>query len=141
MVCYWQWIKRCLFTRRSNQIFNKIESSFCDYSDAYVLVTGNIAVAGADNNTKVPFKNCAPFRKCRTEINETFIDEVEHINIAMPMYNLIEYSDNYFDNSVSLWQFKRDEIEDVHLTVDGNHIPNNLSSLSIDQVLLRTEMA
>ena len=75
-----------------------LESSICDY----FLVTGNIAVAGAENNTKVAFKNCPPFRKCRTEINETFIDEVEHINITMPMYNLIEYSGNYSDTSGSL---------------------------------------
>ena len=47
----------------------------------------------------------------------------------MPMYNLIEYCDNYSDTSGSLWHFKRDEIEeDVDLTVDGNHIPNNSSS-------------
>ena len=106
-----------------------LESSLCDYSDAYVLVTGNIAIVWADNNTKVAFKNCASFRKCRREINETFVDDAEHINIAMPMYNLIEYSDNYSDTSGSLWQFKRDEIEgDVDLTVDDNHIPNNLSS-------------
>ena len=65
-----------------------LESSLCDYSDAYVLVTGNIVVAGANNNTKVAFKNRVSFTKCRAEINETFIDEVEHINIAMPMYNL-----------------------------------------------------
>ena len=102
-----------------------IESSLCDYSDAYILVTGNINVTGGDANTKVAFKNCAPFRKCRTEINETFIDEAEHINIAMPMYNLIEYSDNYSDTSGSLWQFKRDEIEDVDLVVNDNHISNN----------------
>ena len=38
-----------------------IESSHCDYSDAYVLVTGNITVANVDNNTKVVFENCAPF--------------------------------------------------------------------------------
>ena len=66
------------------------------------MVTGNIAVEGGNNNTKVAFKNCAPFRKCRTEINETFIDEAEHINTAMPMYNLTQYSDNYFDTSGSL---------------------------------------
>ena len=108
---------------------NSLESSICDYSDAYILVTGNIAVAGADDNTKVAFKNCSPFRKCRTEINETFIDETEHINIAMPMYNLIEYSDNYSDTSGSLWQFKRDEMEgNVDLSVDANNIPNNSSS-------------
>ena len=91
------------------------------------MVTGNIAVVGADSNTKVAFKNCAPFRKCRTEINETFIDEAEHINIAMPMYNLIEYGDNYSDTSGHLSHFKREEIEDVDLTAHGNHIPNNLS--------------
>ena len=48
----------------------------------------------------------------------------------MPMYNLIEYSDNYSDTSSSLWQFKRDGIGgDDDLTVDDNHIPNNLSSV------------
>ena len=47
----------------------------------------------------------------------------------MPMYNLIEYSNNYSDTSGSLWQFKRDEIEEyVNLTLDANHIPNNSSS-------------
>ena len=48
----------------------------------------------------------------------------------MPMYLLIEYSNNYSDTSGSLWQFKRDEIEDVDLTVDNNHIPNNSSSFN-----------
>ena len=114
-----------------------IESSLCDYSDAYILVTGNITVVGADDNTKVAFKNCAPFRKCRTEINETFIDEAEHINIAMPMYNLIVYTDNYSDTSGSLWGFKRDEIEgNVDLTVD-NHIPNNSTSFKYKSSIIR----
>ena len=54
----------------------------------------------------------------------------------MPMYNLIEYSDNYSDTSGSLWQFKRDEIEeDVDLTLDADHIPNNSYHLSINQFL------
>ena len=89
---------------------SSLESNLCDYSDAYILVAGNIIVAVGDANTKVAFKNCAPFRKCRTEINETFIDEAEHINITMTMYNFTGYSDNYSDTSGSLWQFKRDEI-------------------------------
>ena len=87
-----------------------IESSICDYSDAYILVTGNITATPNNAATQVVFKNCAPFGKCRTEINETFIDETDFINITMPMYNLIEYSDNYSDTSGSLWHFKRDEI-------------------------------
>ena len=84
-----------------------IESSLSDYSDAYILVKGNINSGG--NDTKATFKNCAPFRKHRAEINETFIDKAEHVNIVIPMYNLIEYSDNYSDTSGSLWHFNRDE--------------------------------
>ena len=108
---------------------SSLELSLCDYSDAYILVTGNITVTGDNANTKVAFKDCAPFKKCRTEINETFADDAQHINTAMPMYNLIEYSDNYSDTSGSSWQFKRDEIEgDVNLTVNAHYIPNNSSS-------------
>ena len=84
-----------------------IESSLCDYSDAYILVTGNIAAAG--NNpllrkqplaaaTQVAFKNWAPFKNWRTEISDTFVGYADFINIAMPIYNLIEYSDNYSDS-------------------------------------------
>ena len=99
---------------------SSLESRLCDYFDAYILVTGNITVTGGNDNTKVAFKNCAPFNKCRTGINETFIDDVDFINITIPMYNLIEYSDNYFDTSGNLWNFKRDEIErDVDLTIDN----------------------
>ena len=98
-----------------------IKSSLCDYSDAFILVTGNITVA-ANNNTDVAFKNCAPFSTCTTKIDDTFVDEANHIYIAMPMYNLIEYSDNYSDTSGSLWQFKRDEVpaNNADLTIDNS---------------------
>ena len=71
--------------------------------------------------TQVVFKNCALFKDCRTEINDTFVDYADFNNIAMPMYNLIEYSDNYSDTSGSLWNFKRDEIiNDEDVTNDDN---------------------
>ena len=60
---------------------SSLESSLCDQSDAYILVKGNIIVTGGNGNTKVAFKNCAPFEECRTEKNETFVDETEHFNI------------------------------------------------------------
>ena len=75
-----------------------IKSSLCDYSDAFILVTGNIAIA-AGNNTNVAFTNCAPFSTCKTVINDVYFDETNYIYIAMPMYNLIEYCDNYSDTS------------------------------------------
>ena len=84
-------------------------------------MTGNITATTNNAATQVVFKNCAPFEKCRTEINETFIDEATHINITMPMYNLIEYSDNYSGTSGSLWHFKRDEItNNADVTNDDN---------------------
>ena len=97
-------------------LMRSLESSLCDYSDAYILVTGNITVAGGNANKKVAFKNCAPFKERRTEINETLVDKTEYINIAMPMYNLTEYSNNYSDTSGSLSLFKRDElnIDDIN---------------------------
>ena len=53
---------------------NSLESSLCDYSDPYILVTENINVTDGNNNTIVAFKNCGPFKKCRTEVNEIFVD-------------------------------------------------------------------
>ena len=70
------------------------KSSLGDYSDAFILVTGNIAV-NANNNPDIAFKNCAPFSTCTTKINDEFVDEANHIYIAMHISILIEYSDNY----------------------------------------------
>ena len=95
-------------------------SSLCDYSDAYILVKGNISVnntgtatAPTHRNKKVIFKNCAPFTNCINKINNTQIDNAEYIDIVMPMYNLIEYSDNYLETSGSLWQYCK-EIQAVN---------------------------
>ena len=93
-----------------------LRSSLCDYSDAYILVKGNITVnntaadgAAANNtNKKVIFKNCAPFTNCISKINNTQIDNAEYIDIVMPMCNLIEYSDNYSRTSGSLWEYCKD---------------------------------
>ena len=66
-----------------------IKSSLCDYSDAFILVAGDITV-NADNTTDVAFNNYAPFSTCKTKINDVFLDEANHICIAMPMYNLMK---------------------------------------------------
>ena len=58
----------------------------------------------------------------------------------MPMYNSIQYSDNYFDTSESLWQFKGDEIAgDDDLTIDANHIPNNSPSFKYKSSFITDE--
>ena len=83
-----------------------LRSSLCDYIDGYLLAKGNVSVinteaagAAANNATKkVISKNCAPFTYCISKINNTQIFNAEFIDIVMPMYNLIEYSDNYSKN-------------------------------------------
>ena len=97
-----------------------IKSSLCDYSDAFILVTGNIAVT-AGNDTDVEFKNYLPFSIYTTKINDIFVNETNHIYIAMPKYNLIEYRDNYSDTSGTLWQFKRDEVPDNNFDLSINN--------------------
>ena len=81
-----------------------LKSSLCDYSDAYILLKGRITVTGVgddaaarqadERNKGVMLKNSAPFTNCKSEINNTEIENAKDIDIVMPMYNLIEYSDN-----------------------------------------------
>ena len=93
-----------------------LNSSLCDYSDAYIrikrtITVNNTAAADADansSNEKVIFKNCPPFTNCKSEINNTQVDIAKDIDIAMPMYNLQEYRDNYSKTSGSLWQYCKD---------------------------------
>ena len=99
-----------------------LRSNLCDYSDSYILVKGTITITGAggdaaarqadERDKGVTFKNCAPFTKCISRINNTDIDNAHDIDIVMPMYNLIEYSDNYSKTSASLWQYYKDDPND-----------------------------
>ena len=93
-----------------------LKSTLCDYRDAYILVKGTITVnntAAADaaaNNTnkKVISTNCPPFTNCISEINNTQIDRAKDLDIVMPMYNSMKYSDNYSKIPGSLWQYCKD---------------------------------
>ena len=95
-----------------------LKPNLCDYAEAYILVDGTIRAAAANANTRLALKNCAPFTKCNLEINDEHVDTAENLDIVMPMYNLIEYSDNYQDSSATLYQYKRDE------PPEGDPIPN-----------------
>ena len=93
-----------------------LKSSLTDHSDAYILVKGNItfnntSAADSDaNNTneKVIFKRCAPFTNFISEIINTEVDNAKDTNIVMPVYNSIEYSDDYSKTFASLWQYFKD---------------------------------
>ena len=96
-----------------------LRSNLCDYANAYILAKGTITINGAGNDhaakqaderdNSVTFKNCAPFTKCIGRINNTDIDNAQNIDIVMPMYNVIEYSDNYLKTSGSLYQYYKDQ--------------------------------
>ena len=105
-----------------------IKSNLCDYSDVYILVTGDITATGGGNKIKVAFKNGAAFTKCTTHKNDEHVDGAENLDNIMPMYNLIEFSDNYSDVSGSLWQFKRDESPVTNAGNPGNNSGDSSTS-------------
>ena len=98
------------------------KSSLCDYSDVHILVKGTITVVGAGatveasnterNDKQAIFKSWTSFTDCISKINNTQVDNVEDLDVVIPMYNLIKYSDNYSKTSGSLYQFWRDEPKD-----------------------------
>ena len=104
------------YTTRSDIKFKTtmLKPSLCDYADAYILLKGTITITGAgddaaagradERNKGVIFHNCVPFTKFISKINNTEIDNAQDIDIVMPMYNLIEYSNNYSKRSGSLWK-------------------------------------
>ena len=93
-----------------------LRSILCDHSDAYILVKGTLTVSNTETaaapnnrNKKVILKNHASFTDCMSEINNKEIDRAKHIDVVMPMYNLVEYSDNFSTKSGRLWQYYRAE--------------------------------
>ena len=111
-----------------------LKPNLCDYAEAYILVNGTIRATNALNATRLALKNCAPFIKCNLEINDEHIDTAENLDIVMPMYNLIEYSDNYQDSSATLYPYKRDEPPEADAV--ANLTDNNSSSFKYKFSLL-----
>ena len=108
-----------------------LRSDLCDYSDAYIVVKGDITLTKTNGrgiidirNRFLAFKNNAPFTNCISKINNVLIDNAEDLDVVMPMYNLIEYSKNYRKTTGSLWNYYRDELS--YDTNDNNNINKNV---------------
>ena len=101
-----------------------LKANLCDYAKAYILIDGTIRAAAGNANTRLALKNSAPFTKYNLEINDEHVDTAENLDITMPLYNLIEYSDDYQDSSGTLYQYKRDEPSEANaindLTADNS---------------------
>ena len=115
-------------------ILSVLKPNLCDYAEAYILIDGTIRAAAANANTRLALKNSAPFTKCNLEINDEHVDTAETLDITMPMYNFIEYSDNYQDSSATLYQYKRDEPPEANAVADLT--VNNSSSFKYKVSLL-----
>ena len=90
-----------------------LRSDLCDFSDAYIVVEGDITLEGDNNankrNKNLAFKNNAPFINCISKINSLKIDNAEDLDVVILMYNLLEYSKNYRKTTSSLRNYYRDE--------------------------------
>ena len=78
-----------------------LKSSLCNHSDAFILVKRTITVAEEtgvapnNDNKKVIFQNCLLFTNSISRINNMQVHDAHDIDVVVPMYSLIEYSDNY----------------------------------------------
>ena len=131
-----------------------LRSDLCDYSDAYIVVKGNIIVNKktfiADdieepNNTaaNLTATNNAndnlfdekswflkTFINCVLKINGVEIDNADDLDVVMSMQNLLEYSRTYRKTAGSLWNYYRDE---PNSGTDANNIAHSiLDSKSFD---------
>ena len=102
-----------------------LRSDWYDFTYVYIAVKGTITVTGTSNNSRknrpLSFKNNAPFIGCISKVINMLIDDAEELDVAMPMYNLIEYSKNYRKTKGSLWNSYIDELTDY---TNNNNFPN-----------------
>ena len=101
-----------------------LRSDLSDYSEAYVWVKGNVTANAnnynADNEINFAFKSNAPFLSCISKINGKLVENAEDLDVVMPMYNLLEYGNNYEKASGSLFNYYRDEPGTDRAMGDGN---------------------
>ena len=112
-----------------------LQSYWCDFSDAYIVIKGTITVTDSNNNEydkKLAFKNNAAFISCISKINNILIDNAEDLDTVMPMFNLLEYSKNYSQRKRSFWNYYKDEPNCVLGGTDNNITYSIKDSKSFD---------
>ena len=101
-----------------------LRSDLCDFSDAYIVVEGDITLKGDNDanerNNNLAFKNNVPFINCISKINGIKTDNAEDLDVVMTVYNLLEYNKNCRKTTDSLWNYYRDE--------PSNHLSSNSES-------------
>ena len=102
-----------------------VKPFLCDYSDAYILVTGDIKVENGNDGVRVAIKNCHPFTRASFKLHNEQVDTADILDLTMNLYNMLEYSDNYADTTASLYQYKRPEPKD-----NNGHVVNLGTALS-----------
>ena len=110
----------------------------CDYSNAYILVTGNIKVQNGNDVTRVAIKNCHPFTRATFKLKNEQVDTADNLDLTTNLYNMLEYSDNYADTARSLYQYKRPESRDANGNV--NNLATTLASFKYQSRLVQKQL-
>ena len=97
----------------------------CDYSDADILVTGNIKVENSNDAARVAIKDCHPFTRATFKLNNEQVDTANNLDLTMDLHNMLEYSDNYADTTGFLYQYKRPQPRD-----NNGNVGNSGTALS-----------
>ena len=116
-----------------------VKSFLCDYSDAYILVTGNIKVEAADDDTRVAIKNFHSFTRASFKLNNEQLDTADNLDLTMELYNMFEWSENYADTAGSLYQYKRPKQNKVN-NVLADLTVNDSSSFKYQSGLVQKQL-
>ena len=115
-----------------------VKPFLCDYSDPYILVTGNIKVQNGNDATRLAIKNYHPFTRASFKLNDEQVDTADNLDLTMNLYNMLEYSDNYADTTGSLYQYKRPQPRDANDNVVN--LATTLSSFKYQSELIQKQL-
>ena len=125
---------KCFASKNIRFKTSMLRSDLCDFSDAFIVVKGRMSVRST-------IKNNTPFRFCISKINNICIYNPEDLDIVMPKYSLLEYSNNYVMTSESLWNYYRDEVNaDANENDNANNKINNNKTITSKSFEYKTKI-
>ena len=104
----------------------------------YEYFSKHYKLIAIDLSKQIELEN--PDLKQQINFIKRHVGDADNLDIIMPMYNSIEYSDNYSGTSGSLWQFKRDE-QSINNGVPINVNTTNSTSFKYKSSLLEDSVA
>ena len=119
-------------------IVEVLKSNLCNWTDAQILVQGDIVTKTQSISAQVAFKSWAPFTGCVTKIDGRTTDDMEDLDLAMSVFNLMEYNSNYSETIRSSWSYSKDK--GTYFNTNANDINFNANYINFNSLKLKSNL-